>query len=744
MPRRRKAFPAFPADNIVFDNSRPIPLMSTQATTAAANLQPLLQPGRNCWRIERSSRFALLIDADAYFKAVRAAVLKARHSVFILSWDVDSRTVLAPGSADDGYPAAIGDFLHAVLVERPKLQVYVLNWDFAMLYALERELLPAFRTNWRRQRGMFFYMDGKHPLGASHHQKIVVVDDSVAFVGGLDITKCRWDTPQHSGNNPLRQDADGNPYSPFHDVQAMVDGKTAAALGELARARWTRATGKQPAPVMVAAHDLWPADVQPDLTDVDVAISRTEPEFDGAAGAFEVRQLYLDAIASAHGQLFFENQYFTSDTLCNALSARLAGECPPEIMVISPKDQSGWLEQATMGALRARIHQRLKVADSDGQYRMYCPHLPGMADGCLNVHSKVFSMDDELFCVGSANMSNRSMAFDTECNLSIEARAGEAGDRVRTAIARMRSRLLGEHLGATPEVVMEATRAYGLHRTVELLRQERRLDVMDPAITPEMEVLTVDNAVFDPERPIRSDELVAQFVPKDARKPVPQRLIALGLLALALGLLAVAWRATPLGDFVNLASLISLAERLESMPFTALIAIVGFTLAASLMIPVTLMIAVTGIVFGPFYGAMYAIVGSTLSAALNYGMGVWIGRDSVRNLLGARINGLSRRIAKRGILAVMVVRVLPVAPFAIVNVVAGASHIGLRDFLIGTVLGMAPGIVLTVTFAHHLAEAARRPTAGTIAVLVLVGLVLIASALGLQKLFAPREAAWKA
>jgi uncharacterized membrane protein YdjX (TVP38/TMEM64 family) len=91
----------------------------------------------------------------------------------------------------------------------------------------------------------------------------------------------------------------------------------------------------------------------------------------------------------------------------------------------------------------------------------------------------------------------------------------------------------------------------------------------------------------------------------------------------------------------------------------------------------------------------------------------------------------------------MVVRVLPVAPFIVVNVVAGASHIGLRDFLLGTLFGMTPGIVLTVTFAHHLAEAARRPTAGTIAVLVLVGLILIGSALGLQKLFARREATWR-
>lgn len=290
---------------------------------------------------------------------------------------------------------------------------------------------------------------------------------------------------------------------------------------------------------------------------------------------------------------------------------------------------------------------------------------------------------------------------------------------------------------------METVREHGLHRTVDLLRHARRLNVMEPAITPDMALLAVDNAVFDPERPITPDELVAQFVPKDARKPVPQRLIGLGLLALLLGLLAVIWRATPLKDMVNLATLVGLAKQFESMPFTWVIAVACFTLAATLMVPVTLLIAVTGIVFGPFYGALYAIAGSALSAALTYGVGGWIGRETVRDLLGARINRLSRRIAKRGILAVMVVRVLPVAPFIVVNVVAGASHIGLRDFLIGTLFGMTPGIVLTVTFAHHLAEAALHPTAGAFAVLVVVALVLIASALGLQKLFARREAAWK-
>ncbi|OWP20515.1 hypothetical protein CBF90_16550, partial [Microbacterium sp. AISO3] len=112
----------------------------------------LLQPGHNCWRIARANRFAMLVDADAYFRAVRSAILNARHSVFILSWDIDSRMRLVPGGAGDGFPEPLGDFLHAVVAARPSLRAYVLNWDFAMLYALEREWLPVYKLDWRTHR----------------------------------------------------------------------------------------------------------------------------------------------------------------------------------------------------------------------------------------------------------------------------------------------------------------------------------------------------------------------------------------------------------------------------------------------------------------------------------------------------------------------------------------------------------------------------------------------------------------
>jgi phosphatidylserine/phosphatidylglycerophosphate/cardiolipin synthase-like enzyme/uncharacterized membrane protein YdjX (TVP38/TMEM64 family) len=703
----------------------------------------LLQPGRNCWRIERAQRFAMLVDADCYFRAVRAAIRSAQHSIFILSWDIDSRMLLVPEGANDGYPEPLGEFLHAVVASRPHLHAYVLNWDFAMLYALEREWLPLYKLDWLTHRRLAFRMDGKHPIGASHHQKVVVVDDAVAFVGGLDMTRCRWDTSAHEYVNPLRHDTSNKPYAPFHDVQAMVDGDAARSLGALCRTRWQRATGHEIAAGGEPGHDPWPLDIAPDLTNIEIAIARTEPAYDGRPGVHEIRQLHLDAVGAAQRYLFFESQYFTSGQIGSALASRLAEVEGPEVAVISPHSQSGWLEEATMGVLRTRLHRELTAADRYGRYRMYCPHLPGLANGCLNVHSKVFAVDDDLFSLGSANLSNRSMAFDTECNLAFEARGDEAEKaRIREAIARLRNRLLAEHLGTTPDQISaEIRQRSSLHDAIATLQSDgRTLQALEPAVTPELDALIPQQAPFDPERPIDPDELVAQFIPEDARKPVPRRFVGLGVLALSLAVIAAVWRYTPLRDWVNLATLIGLARNLDSLPFTPLAIFVGYMIAG-MLVPITVLIAATGIVFGPVAGAVYAIAGSLASATVSYWLGHWLGRDTVRMLVGARINRLSKRIARRGILAMVVIRILPIAPFTIINVVAGASHLLFRDFMIGTLLGMAPGIILTVTFVHNLAEVIRHPSAGTFVVLALVATLLIGMAVLLQRVLPNNERA---
>lgn len=177
----------------------------------------LLVAGRNCWRIEPAHRLAFLIDAAAYFAAVRSAIAQAKRTVFILGWDFDSRIRLVPG-ARDGYPEHLGGFLKEVVRRQRNLHMYVLSWDFAIVFVKDREWMPLYKLGWRthpRPR-LSFRLDDKHPLGGSHHQKVVVVDDAVAFVGGIDLTHGRWDTAEHRRDEPNRLDAQGRQSRPNH------------------------------------------------------------------------------------------------------------------------------------------------------------------------------------------------------------------------------------------------------------------------------------------------------------------------------------------------------------------------------------------------------------------------------------------------------------------------------------------------------------------------------------------------
>ncbi|MET0683397.1 MAG: VTT domain-containing protein [Casimicrobiaceae bacterium] len=690
----------------------------------------MFAPGRNCWRIERAKRVAFLVDGAEYFGAVREALAKARRSFFILGWDIHSQMRLTPEGANDGLPEPLGDFLNAIVGARRGLRGYVLSWDFAMLYALEREWLPIFKLDWRTHRRLSFRLDDQHPVGASHHQKIVVVDDEVAFVSGYDLTTVRWDTCRHEKDDPHRVNVLGKPYPPFHDVGIVVDGDCARALGELARERWRRATGHPPrrAPATPGS-EAWPAGVEPALTDIDVAIARTEPAFNGYPAVGEIRQLHLDAIAGARRRIFAENQYFTSRLVSDAFAQRLREDDAPEIAVISPYTQSGWLEISTMGVLRGRNHRLLRAADRNGRYRLYYPTLPWLdgKDDCLNIHSKVLVVDDELLMIGSANLADRSMGTDTECNLALEAR----GDpRVERAIAAFRDRLLAEHLDRSPSEVAEATRPeHSLHQGIAALSHEGRrcLKVIEPELDPKLDALVPDQQVLDPERPIDPDTIVADLVPREeARSGVRGRLTGVAVVVVALTAAAVAWRYTPLQAWLEPARLIELGTSLRADPVAPLYAILAFVGGGLVLFPVSVLVAVTVVVFGPVLGIVYALIGATMSGAMTFAIGRHLRRDTVRRLAGRRLNDLSRRLGERGLLAIVFVRVVPVGPFSIVNIVAGASHIRWRDFLLGTLIGLVPGVTAAGVFVDRVAAAIRDPSAATFVLVAAAGAALIA------------------
>ncbi|MGY1624407.1 phospholipase D-like domain-containing protein [Geodermatophilus sp. SYSU D00965] len=439
--------------------------------------EDLLVPGETCWRVERAEQHAVFVDAADYFAALKGAVLRARRRVLFIGWDFDPRIRLDPrGSGRRRTGARRADKLGRVLEDavkaNPQLEIGVLQWDYGMLLALGRGLAPIVLLNRRTPSRLTMTVDTHHPVGGAHHQKIVVIDDCLAFAGGIDVTADRWDTAEHLDRHPLRRrPSTHRPTGPWHDVTSLVSGPAARALGDLARERWASGTGRplEPVPDVEAC---WPPEVEPLLTDVDVAISRTRPEHGGDELVHEVELLWLAAIAGARHSVYIESQYFANRRIAEAIAERLREDDGPEVVVVNPESADGWLEEKAMGTARAKLLTLVRDADVHDRFRLYVPVTAGRRP--VYVHAKVTVVDDRLLRIGSSNLNNRSMGLDTECDLSIEARSGDPRrDELAATITGFRDRLLGEHLGVRPKDVAAAVAACGgsLVRAVESLRR---------------------------------------------------------------------------------------------------------------------------------------------------------------------------------------------------------------------------------------------------------------------------------
>jgi phosphatidylserine/phosphatidylglycerophosphate/cardiolipin synthase-like enzyme len=312
--------------------------------------------------------------------------------------------------------------------------------------------------NWFSSERMHFAIDGAHPTGSVHHQKLVVVDELVAFCGGIDFASDRWDTPEHLDRNRLRR-AFGQTYGPRHEVAAAVDGAAACALGELARDRWAAATGRSLAPVDVG-RDCWPGKLEPSIRAVDVGIARTFPALKGRSEIREVEALNLAAISNARKIVYLENQYLASRQLVDALAARLREADGPEVVIVMPRSSESRLEQQAMDTARHRLLRRLWSADTHRRLGVFWPVTEGGTS--IYVHAKVLVIDDRLLRIGSSNVNNRSMGFDSECDLVVEALPGTPNrNQASRMITSIRHRLVSEHLGVSVDEFETAMQGCG-------------------------------------------------------------------------------------------------------------------------------------------------------------------------------------------------------------------------------------------------------------------------------------------
>lgn len=216
-------------------------------------------------------------------------------------------------------------------------------------------------------------------------------------------------------------------------------------------------------------------------------------------------------------------------------------------------------------------------------------------------------------------------------------------------------------------------------------------------------------------------------------------LILLAYLGLFASLLLL-WRYTPLSQLLDLDVLTGWGRRIQALPAAPLIVLGCCVLAVALAMPVAVIISASAVVFGPWAGMGYAFFGLLAGALATYGIGRATGARLVDRFGGAKVDALTARLRQRGLPTMIFVRVVPVAPFLLVNVAAGALRVRLADYLVGTIVGILPGVVFITWFTDSLTAALQNPGPASFALLAACLVLGVAMLVGIRRYVVRRRA----
>ena len=358
----------------------------------------------------------ILIDGAEALPAIADELERAQSHVHLTGWFFTPDFALRR----DADPAVLRNLL-AELAER--VDVRVLAWAGAPLplFRPSRRDVRAVQTELTRDTRIQCKLDAKERPLHCHHEKTIVIDDRVAFVGGIDLTSQagdRFDTNHH----PARADVG------WHDASARIEGPAVADVAEHFRMRWHEVCGERLAPPTPSAA----------AGDVELQVVRTVPEhiYDAAPrGDFRILESYLRALRSAERFIYIENQFLWSPEIATVLLDKLTR--PPStdfrlLLVLPAKANSG--ADDTRGVLAELIE-----ADADNGRLLACTlyaHSGAVTDP-VYVHAKIAIVDDAWLTIGSANLNEHSLFNDTEMNIVLQDPA---------LAANTRRRLWAEHL----------------------------------------------------------------------------------------------------------------------------------------------------------------------------------------------------------------------------------------------------------------------------------------------------------
>jgi phosphatidylserine/phosphatidylglycerophosphate/cardiolipin synthase-like enzyme len=387
----------------------------------------------------RHNRITPLIDGQAYLDALIMDLEQATSHVFIAGWCL---TPHIPLRRDDPQSLTSSQLLPVLLETARRIPVRLLIWAGApfLIQPTERatrEVRQEIESEARRLGvDLAIVLDKTAHPSHCHHQKTVVIDSRVAFVGGMDITTFqgdRWDRAGH----PLRAGLN------WHDVQSRIEGEAVADVESNFRQRWAACSDER-----------LPAGRKPAIDEsmsTLAQIVRTIPPrtYDFAPdGEFGIHHALTTLIRRAQRLIYLENQYLWSPEVVDALHDAIQGPHAGQlriIVVLPARAYSGkWDNDRRVTDLR-RADENRGFFEA---YSLYAsgPHLGARAFRYrpIYVHAKVSIVDDEWLSIGSANLNTRGLVTDSELN--VIAHDPALAKRVRIA-------LWSEHLAMSREEV---------------------------------------------------------------------------------------------------------------------------------------------------------------------------------------------------------------------------------------------------------------------------------------------------
>ncbi|HEX4806249.1 MAG TPA: phospholipase D family protein [Conexibacter sp.] len=341
----------------------------------------------------------VLIDGERAISAIRAAIERARSHVHLAGWHVTPSFAMA---RDGDRPATTLRELLAAAAER--VPVRVLLWAGPPLPVFDPTRSDVKRVHEQLTHGTRIRcaLDARERTMHCHHEKVVIVDDEVAFVGGIDLTTLagdRWDSRAHPADGRLG----------WHDAATRLRGPAVVDVAEHVRARWQE-VAREPLPAPRA---------QPPAGETTVQVLRTVP--DGTyrfapRGEFRILDAYLRALRSAQRLIYLENQFLWSTEVVELLAAKLRDPPHPDfrlLLVLPARPNNG------ADTTRGQLGRLVEAAGDSGRLlatTISCHS--GARTHALYVHAKVAIVDDRWLTVGSANLNEHSLFNDTEMNVA--------------------------------------------------------------------------------------------------------------------------------------------------------------------------------------------------------------------------------------------------------------------------------------------------------------------------------------